>query len=757
MTTLDHEVRVRTDDEEVRASPSEVPDVQLYELLAPAPHIRPGRRGPARAFRPRASGLVPAEATGDAGRTDRTAVEAELPHACDPHPAAAPVDDSARAARWRSPRIVGIDAARGIALLGMMAVHILSAETASGDMSLAWVLAAGKSAALFAVLAGVAIALTSGRQTPPEGRTRTAIAASLAVRALLVGCLGLLLGSVVPYDSAGVILAYYAVLFVLAIPLLGLSVRTLVVLTGLAAVLVPVLSHVARGELAEPELTNPTFLELWQQPVQLLTELSLTGLYPALPWVAYLCIGLAIGRSRLSARATALGLMLFGVLVALVSSAVSWLLMERAGGRERLADVAIQTMSLDDFTNVLVRGTEGTLPTTSPWWLAVQAPHTTTPFDLLFTIGVATAVIGFMIVLGWVAGSAIRPLAALGSMPLTLYIVHLLLLASPFAPASDGVAFALQVVVLTAFALVWSRRFDRGPLEHVLWAVTSRVRRAVAREPVPTPAVPDDQPPPSPYQPAPVTQQAPRNGLAVAALILEIIGALTGLISVLFTGANSVLLWVAGILAVIALVLGFVGFGRAQRGEATNATMALWGIITGVIAMVLLVVGLLIQILTGVFADSSEEPSVQTETTAAPTAETSTPTEPEASAPTEAENIYLHDLEVGDCLAKSPVAEIFSVGTVPCSEPHSHEVFASVNLPEGDGEFPGYQVIDAQAEELCIAQFEGFIGLPSEQSELETWFMTPSEETWLARSRVVSCAVYDPAGEVNGSFRDAER
>lgn len=496
MTTYDHQVRPQPDDGDVRAVPSEVPGVQLYELPEPAPHTRLARRRLARAARSHAPAPAPAEATVDTGQPGPTvdtgqtrdtgtsggtvAEAAELPHACDPDPVAAPVDESARRAAWRSPRVVGIDAARGLALVGMMAVHILSAVTASGDMSLAWVLAAGKSAALFAVLAGAGIALTSGRDKPPRGRTRTAIAASLVVRALLIGCVGLLLGSLVPYDSAGVILAYYAVLFVLAIPLLGLSVRTLVMLAGLSAVLVPVLSHVARGALAEPVRSNPTFADLSQRPVQLITELTLTGLYPALPWIAYLCVGLAIGRAQLRARATAMALMLFGVLLAVASSAVSWLLMNRAGGRAELADVARQTMPLDDFTNLLVWGSEGTLPTSSPWWLAVQAPHTSTPFDLLFTMGVATAVIGFMIVLGWVAGSAIRPLSALGSMPLTLYTAHLLLLVS-FAPSNEGVAFVLQVVVLTTFAMLWSHRFDRGPLEHVLWAVTSRVRRAVLR------------------------------------------------------------------------------------------------------------------------------------------------------------------------------------------------------------------------------------------------------------------------------------
>jgi hypothetical protein len=262
--------------------------------------------------------------------------------------------------------------------------------------------------------------------------------------------------------------------------------------------------------------------------------------------------------------------------------------------------------------------------------------------------------------------------------------------------------------------------------------------------------VSDNRPPPSPYQPASVAEQTPRNGEGFAALILGIVGVLVGLIPVLF--------WVAGILAVIALVLGFVGYSRAQRGEATNATMAMWGIITGAIAMILSVVGLLIQ--TGVFSDRSEEPSVQTENTATPTAQTAAPTEQEetaTTATTETENIYLGDLDVGDCLAESPGAETFSVETVPCSEPHSHEVYASVNLPEGDDEFPGYQAIDEQADELCTAQFEGFVGLPYGESQLDIRFITPSEESWLGGDRIVYCAVYDPAGEVSGSLRSAER
>ncbi|MEB8340981.1 DUF4190 domain-containing protein [Streptomyces endophyticus] len=84
----------------------------------------------------------------------------------------------------------------------------------------------------------------------------------------------------------------------------------------------------------------------------------------------------------------------------------------------------------------------------------------------------------------------------------------------------------------------------------------------------------------------PPFQQQPRvarNGLGTAALILGVIGALSGLIPLLF--------WLAGILGVIALILGLTGRGRAKRGEATNKGIALTGTILGLAAMGLAIFG----------------------------------------------------------------------------------------------------------------------------------------------------------------------
>ncbi|GAA2963641.1 DUF4190 domain-containing protein [Streptomyces argenteolus] len=69
---------------------------------------------------------------------------------------------------------------------------------------------------------------------------------------------------------------------------------------------------------------------------------------------------------------------------------------------------------------------------------------------------------------------------------------------------------------------------------------------------------------------------APANGLGTAAMVLGII-AVVGFC-----------MWGVGVvLGLLALIFGIIGRGRAKRGEATNAGMALAGIILGSIAMVI--------------------------------------------------------------------------------------------------------------------------------------------------------------------------
>jgi Domain of unknown function (DUF4190) len=67
----------------------------------------------------------------------------------------------------------------------------------------------------------------------------------------------------------------------------------------------------------------------------------------------------------------------------------------------------------------------------------------------------------------------------------------------------------------------------------------------------------------------------PRNGLGIAALVIAIIALV--FVSSVFGGI------IGGIVAVI---IGFLGYGRAKRGEATNGGVAIAGIVLGFVAII---------------------------------------------------------------------------------------------------------------------------------------------------------------------------
>lgn len=110
-------------------------------------------------------------------------------------------------------------------------------------------------------------------------------------------------------------------------------------------------------------------------------------------------------------------------------------------------------------------------------------------------------------------------------------------------------------------------------------------------------------------------------------------------------------------------------------------------------------------------------------------------------------------LRVGDCLTMVQGAEVETVPVVPCSEPHSDEVFFDFVLDDGD--FPGDEAIAQAAEEGCVAEFPAFVGLAWEESTLDIGWYSPTSESWSNGDRVITCTIYDPAGDVTGSLAGA--
>lgn len=373
-------------------------------------------------------------------------------------------------------RLSGVDAARGLALFGMMAVHVLPAADAEGQPALPWLLFAGKSAALFALLAGVSLAFTTRKARAERGAFLRAARWSVAARAGLVMALGLAIAYV--DMPAFIILAYYGAMFLFAVPLLGLSTRTLIIAAAGFTVLGPVLIMALRDVLPNPRY-DPTFTAVLTEPGVVVSQLLLTGTYPAIPWMAYICVGLVIGRLTLSRSAVQLSLLGGGLMLAVGAWFGSSILLDGPGqGFAHLVQTDPNLVA-SEIRAITVWGPAGYLPTSSWWWLAIVAPHTTTPLDLLHTIGVGCAVIGAMLLLARFAGKALLPLSAPGRMTLTLYCVHLLFLGTGALADLPYLSLALQIAVFIAIAVIWQRMDRQGPLEGLVSRGAGSVRDSV--------------------------------------------------------------------------------------------------------------------------------------------------------------------------------------------------------------------------------------------------------------------------------------
>lgn len=121
------------------------------------------------------------------------------------------------------------------------------------------------------------------------------------------------------------------------------------------------------------------------------------------------------------------------------------------------------------------------------------------------------------------------------------------------------------------------------------------------------------------------------------------------------------------------------------------------------------------------------------------------------------ENTDVFTIQVGDCLndAGSEGEEVSEVPTVPCTEPHDSEAYASIIMDDGD--FPGQQAANDQAVADCTIEFNAFVGLDYETSKLNFAYYFPTEASWANGDREILCLISDPAGKATGSLKGAAR
>ncbi|GAB3008266.1 heparan-alpha-glucosaminide N-acetyltransferase domain-containing protein [Streptomyces pseudoechinosporeus] len=366
-------------------------------------------------------------------------------------------------------RLIGLDLARGLAVFGMYAVHVGPAPSQGGAIGFLMELAQGRSSALFAVLAGFAVALITGRRTPKTGPAGRQAVAKVVIRAVILLALGTALTMtgtpVVP------ILAFYGLFFLLVLPLYRLGAKPLAMIAAGWALVGPQLLYVLR-----PVVGDRAFPTVGQADG--IVSLFFTGGYPALTWVPFVIAGMAVARLDLAATAVRTRLALTGVALAIIGYGGSWLALRLLPG----AAEAVREAEGGSGMSSSSPGSVGLFGDT-PAGLLVASPHSEATLSIVGNTGVAILVITVCLAamdafprLRRLAG----PVIAVGSMSLTAYVYHIVAIwlldteELTVQPLYILLGFIMSVTVL---ATIWFRFFQRGPLEWLMGRATQVARR----------------------------------------------------------------------------------------------------------------------------------------------------------------------------------------------------------------------------------------------------------------------------------------
>lgn len=343
-------------------------------------------------------------------------------------------------------RIAGVDLARGLAVIGMFAAHLLlTADVFVWDEPSTWsTVVNGRSSILFAVLAGVSIGIVTGGARPLTGAAMITARLRLVLRGVALWVLGILL--TLTGVPVYVILPAYAILFLLALPFTALRGRTVLLIAAGIAVVMP---------FVQPLLEA---LPIWEGPFGAEAQAFLGWNYPFTVWAAFVLAGLGIARSGLSTPATQTRMLVAGAAV----SALGYLL-----GEERSPGGAY----LDAVLSV--------------------EPHSAGLPEVVGSGGFAIAVLAACLLLCRLRPAVLvtLPVRAMGAMPLTAYTLQLLIWAvvsfAVFGTSADLFGFvSLEpfwplTIGMMIGCTVWALLVGRGPLE---WAL-ARLGRVISDPP----------------------------------------------------------------------------------------------------------------------------------------------------------------------------------------------------------------------------------------------------------------------------------
>lgn len=336
-------------------------------------------------------------------------------------------------------RVEGLDLARAVAILAMVLINFQVFLLGRPDEQLSeiawrWLIhtPSGRSSSLFVTLAGAGIALMA------RSPSLRAVRLTLLKRALFLLVAGNLLILVWYID----ILHFYA--FFLAIAALLLLDFTDRQLLGAA------LAIAGFAALLDVAFEWPEH-DYWS-PLGMTLDVFVEGIHPVLPWLAFVCVGLWVGRQDLADAGTRQRILLGAALLAV--------------GTE-LASAALMALSVEHAWPAILIDGVGT--SWSPEPLYVVGASATAVAAITGCVEITTR---------WGDRWAVRALVATGQLSFTIYLLHALVgvgiprwamgLEDAMRWRPIAIWWAAFCALVIVGSWVYRRRFRRGPVE---WAM----------------------------------------------------------------------------------------------------------------------------------------------------------------------------------------------------------------------------------------------------------------------------------------------
>ena len=299
--------------------------------------------------------------------------------------------------KQKKQRLLALDAARGLAVIGMYIQHFALNEYNAGIVS-------GNTMILFILCSGISYSVMA-RNAVDKGVEQKDFRTRILARSVFIDFLGYLL--ILLNGPFAVVLTAYAVLFIMGLLLKDCSDRMLMIVSGISFLVCPIIMITGMSLFSSSAM-------LWDIAGGPLSAVALLPVFTA---------GMVIGRKDLRNLKRQICYVVAGIVLVILIKILSVSMLPYLSGA--VENIMMQTQNYSEI-NEYAPFPQNVHPIS--WhMICVAAPQNGSVFTLILGMGVSMIVLGGMCLIERKLPVILKPFSMAGQVALTLYAIQIIL------------------------------------------------------------------------------------------------------------------------------------------------------------------------------------------------------------------------------------------------------------------------------------------------------------------------------------------